>query len=37
MPPLAPGLYSAIATYDSVRDTTVFHGVLLAHFVMTMR
>jgi hypothetical protein len=37
MPPLAPGRYSATATYDSTSETTAFHGTLRTHFDMTMR
>ena len=36
MPPLAPGRYSASATYDSTSETTTFHGALQAKFVVTL-
>lgn len=37
LPPLAPGRYSATATYDGASETTAFHGTLRAQFVMTIR
>jgi hypothetical protein len=35
--PLSPGRYSATATYDSASEATPFHGMLHAHFVVTVR